>query len=146
MTLYSYDGEDKEPSDFAILDASSLFDGVNIESQDSGFEYASVTEIDIKEHCIDQAEDSPTMHRLHFPDPAKTGRPPPKSSGRDPRLRQVSLASPTSLYGRAETPMADPQNIAQGCSEAHPFRDHLRKDVSFPSDREDRLVIDVDNE
>ena len=85
VTLYSYDGEDKGPSDFAIMDASSLFDGVNVESQDSGFKYASVTGIDIKEHRIDQAKDPPTMHRPPVPNPVKTGRAPPKISGRDPR-------------------------------------------------------------
>ena len=129
-----------------ILDTSSLYDRVDIESQDSGFKYASVTEIDIKEHGIDQAEGFPTTHGRHLPDLAKTARPPPKSGGRDPRLRQVSLASPTSLYGRAETPMADPQNIAQGCSETQLLRDLLTEDVSLPLEGEDRLVIDVDDE
>ena len=129
-----------------ILDTSPLYNTVNVESQDSGFGYAGVTEIDIKEHCIDQIEDFLTIQGLHLPNPTKTARPPPKSGGRDPRLRQVSLASPTSLYGRAETPMADPQNIAQGCSEAHLFRGLLTEDVSLPSEGEDRLVINVDDD
>ena len=41
--------------------------------------------------------------------------------------------------------MADPQNIAQGCSEAL-FRDLATDDISLPSDGEDRLIIDVEDE
>ena len=74
MTLYSYDSEDQGPSEFAILDASALYDRVDVESQDSGFEYASTTEIDIKEHCIDQAEEPPLMHRPPFPHPRREWR------------------------------------------------------------------------
>ena len=46
------------------------------------------------------------------------------------------------MYGRAETPIADPHNIAQGCSDAL-FRDLATEEVSLPSDGEDRLIIDV---
>ena len=41
--------------------------------------------------------------------------------------------------------MANPQNIAQGCSEAL-FRDLAMDDISLPSDGEDRLIIDVEDE
>ena len=73
------------------------------------------------------------------------GRPPRRLSTRDPWTRHVSLASPISLYGRAETPMADPQNIAQGCPDPL-FRDLAKEEVSLPSDGEDRLIIDVEDE
>ena len=73
-----------------------------------------------------------------------TAGPPRRLSTRDPRTRHVSLASPTSLYGRAETPTADPQNIAQGCSDDL-FRGLLTEEVSLPSDGEDKLVIDVED-
>ena len=85
-------------------------------------------------------------HRPPFPHPVKSGVAPSKISGRDPRRRQVSLASPTRLYGRAETPMADPHNIAQGSSEVFQLRDLSMEDVSIPSDAEDNLVINVDDE
>ena len=55
ITLYSCDPEDQEPSEFVILDASALYDNGDVESQDSGFEHASTTETDIKEHGIGQA-------------------------------------------------------------------------------------------
>ena len=41
--------------------------------------------------------------------------------------------------------MADPQNIAQGCSDAL-FRDLATDEVSLPSDGEDRLIINVEDE
>ena len=41
--------------------------------------------------------------------------------------------------------MADPQNIAQGCPEAL-FRNLATDDISLPSDGEDRLIIDVEDE
>ena len=145
MTLYAYDGEGHGSSEYAILDTAPLYDRADVESQDSGFGYARATEIDIKEHCIDQTEECSTTLDLHLPSQGDTARPPRRLSARDPRLRQGSLASPASLYGRAETPMADPQNIAQGCSEAL-FRDHGTDDISLPSDGEDRLIIDVEDE
>ena len=83
-----------------------------MESQDTGFEYGGTTEIDIKEHRIEQAEEPTLLHRPPdfiwppFPHPLKTGTTPAKLIARNPRLRQVSLAS---LYGRTATPMADPQ-------------------------------------
>ena len=42
--------------------------------------------------------------------------------------------------------MANPQNIAQGCSEAHLFRDLSTDDISLPSDGEDMVVINVEDE
>ena len=91
-----------------------------MESQDSGFGYARASEIDIKEHRIDQTEGVPTVLGLRLPGQAGTAGPPPKSVGGDPKLRQVYVASPASLYGTAETPMPDPQNI-QGCSDSYLF-------------------------
>ena len=87
-----------------------------------------------------------TTQGLHLPDQARNARLPPKLGGRGPRLRQVSLASPASLYGRAETPMADRKNIAQGCSDASLFRDLLTDDVSLPLEGEDRLIMDLEDE
>ena len=49
------------------------------------------------------------------------------------------------MYGRAETPMADLQNIAQGCL-GDLFQGLLTKEVSLPSDGEDKLVIDDEDE
>ena len=113
-----------------------------MESQDSGFGYARASKIDIKEHFIDQTEGVPTILGLRLPDQAGTAGPPPKSGGGDPKLRQVSVASPASLYGMAETPLPDPQNI-QGCSDSHLFRILSTDDVSLPSDG---LVINVEDE
>ena len=98
--------------------------------------------MDIKEHGVKGCSMAPD---LHLPGQNNTAGPPRRLSTRDPRTRQVSLASPTSLYGRAETPMADPQNIAQGCSDDL-FRDLATEEVSLPSDEEDRLVINVEDE
>ena len=42
--------------------------------------------------------------------------------------------------------MADPHNIAQGSSEVFQLRDLSMEDVSIPSDAEDNLVINVDDE
>ena len=50
VTLYLYKPEDQGPPEVAILDASSLYDSGDMESQDSGFEYTSATEIEVKEH------------------------------------------------------------------------------------------------
>ena len=146
VTLYAYDREGHGSSEYAILDTAPLYDRADVESQDSGFGYTTATEIDIKEHLIDQTEELLTTLGLHLPDQDSTARPPPRLSGRDPRLRRVALASPASLYGRAETPMADPQNIAQRCSDAHLFRDLSTDDISLPSEGEDWLVIDVEDE
>ena len=57
ITLYAYDSKDQEPAKFAILDASALYDNGDVESKDSGFEHASTTEVDIKEHGIGKPEE-----------------------------------------------------------------------------------------
>ena len=57
VTLYAYEGEDYGSAEYTILDTSPLYDRVNVELQDSRFGNAGVTEIDIKEHCINQTED-----------------------------------------------------------------------------------------
>ena len=124
------------------VDTALLLDRADTESQDSGFGCVRTTEMDIKEHGVKGCSMAPD---LHLPGQNNTAGPPRRLSTRDPRTRQVSLASPTSLYGRAETPMADPQNIAQGCSDDL-FRDLATEEVSLPSDEEDRLVIDVEDE
>ena len=98
--------------------------------------------MDIKEHGVEGCSKAPN---LRLPGQNNTAGPPRRLSTRDPRRRQVSLASPTSLYGRAETPMADPQNIAQRCSDAL-FRDLATEEASLPSDGEDRLIIDLEDE
>ena len=97
--------------------------------------------MDIKEHGVKGCLTAPD---LHLPGQNIMAGPPQRLSTRDPRMRQISLAIPTRLYGRAETPMSDPQNIAQGCSDAL-FRDLATEKVSLPSDGEDRLIIDVED-
>ena len=152
ITIYSYDPEDQEPSEVAILDASALYDNGDMESQDSGFKHASTTEIDIKEHGIGQAEEPistdmpPVYNDPPFPKPSRSRGAPVKLNARDPRRRQVSLASTASLYGRTATPMADPMNIAQGSSDMFRLQDLSMEDAAMPSEGEDNLVIDVDNE
>ena len=117
-----------------------------MESQDSWFKYANNTEIDIKENCIEQAKAPLLRQRPTFPHPFKMGVTPVKLRSRDPRRRQVFLVDPVILYGRTETPMADPQNISQGSSEVFLLRDLSMEDVSIPSEGEDNLVLDVDDE
>ena len=75
VTLYAYGGEDNGSSEYTILDTLSLYDRVDVESQDNGFGYTSVTETDIKEHCIDQAKDFLTTLGLTSPTrPKQQGR------------------------------------------------------------------------
>ena len=121
VTLYSYNSEDQGPSEFAILDAFALYDSGDVESQDSWFEYASTTEIDIKEHHIEPTEEPSSTHGLPFIQPPRAEATQARFRSSDPRLHHVSLASPASLYGRTTTPMADPQNIAQGSVDVFQF-------------------------
>ena len=141
ITLYTYTPEEVE-----ILDTSSLYDSGDMASQDSGFEYNSTSEIEIKEHRIEHTEEPTPRHGPPIPavppprhQPEKTR--PSNLSPRDPRLRRVSLASPATLYGRMAIPMANPQNIAQGSME-----DLSMEDTSTPSEGEDTLIIDFDSE
>ena len=138
VTLYSYDLEEQGSSEFAILDASALYDSGDVESQDSGFEYASTTGIDIKEHRIEQTEELLSTHGLPFIQSPRAEATPAKFSARDPRLRHVSLASLLSLYERTATPIADPQNIAQGSADVFQFRD-------LSMEGEDSLIIGFDD-
>ena len=141
ITLYTY-----TPEEVKILDTSSLYDSGDMASQDSGFEYNSTSEIEIKEHRIEHPEEPTPRHGPPIPavppprhQPEKTR--PSNLSPRDPRLRRVSLASPATLYGRMAIPMANPQNIAQGSME-----DLSMEDTSTPSEGEDTLIIDFDSE
>ena len=142
VTLYAYDGEARASPGFAILDTALLLDRADAESQDSGFGCVRTTDMDIKEHGVEGCSKAPD---LRLPGQNNTAGPPRRLSTRDPRTRHVSLASPTSLYGRAETPMADLQNIAQGHSDGL-FQGLSTEEVSLPSDGEDKLVIDDEDE
>ena len=94
-----------------------LFDGTDVESQDSGIGGSRREEIDLKDHGIEGCA---------------AVRPPHTPSSRDPRIRKVSVAGPSRLYGRTSTPMIDPQNIAS--TEA-------TNNASVSSDEEEKLVI-----
>ena len=134
ITLYAYGGEYASPPGFPILDTTTLLDRTDAESQDSGFEGTRNMEIDIKDHGIEGCSAAPEP-RI----PVRNGRTgsPRGLSTRDPRTRHVSLAGPTSLYGKARTPMADLQNIAQNGA---------TDEASLPSDGEEKLVIVLENE
>ena len=150
ITLYAYDSKNHEPTEFAILDASALYDTGDVESQDSRFEHASAMEVDIKEHVIDPTEETrPAVLGLSFDEPppshrARSKGEPVKLSSRDPRQRRVSLASPVILYGRTAAPMVYPSNVAQGTLDVIQLQD-LSMDA-MASDGEDNLVIDVNME
>ena len=75
----------KPPRDSMALYA--YYDRADVESQDMGFGYARASEIDIKEHRINQTKDVQTILGLRLPDQARAARPPPKPGGRDPKLR-----------------------------------------------------------
>ena len=142
ITLYAYGGEYSAPPGFPILDTAPLLDRTDAESQDSGFGCARPAEINIKEHVVEGFSTAPDVQN-----PARniTEGTPGRPSTRDPRTRHVSVASPLSLYGRAETPMADQQNIAQSRPDGL-FQGRSNEEVSLPSDDEDRLVINVEDE
>ena len=150
ITLYAYDSKNQKPTEFAILDASALYDAGDVESQDSGFQHASATEVDIKEHVIDPIEETrPAARGFSFDEPPPSHRPgskgkPMKLGSRDPRHRLVSLASPIVLYGRTAASMVDPSNVAQGTMDVIRLQD-LSMDA-MASDSEGNLVIDVDRE
>ena len=99
-TVYAYDPEDQELTDVANMDGSSFYDNGDAESQDSGFEHASVTEVGVKEHVMDPSGETKLATR-------PKGEP-TKISARDPRRRRVSLASPATIFRRTAAPMADP--------------------------------------
>ena len=63
ITLYEYNSESHDPPEFAILDASALYDTGDIESQDSGFGCASALEVDIKDQIIDPPEETRLITR-----------------------------------------------------------------------------------
>ena len=128
VTLYAYGGESRASPGFTILDTALLLDRTDAESQDSGFGCVRTTDMDIKEHGVEGCSTAPDPQT---PGRNNTAGPPRRLSTRDPRTRHVSLASPTSLYGRAETPMANPQNISQGCSDDL-FRGLLTEEFSLP--------------
>ena len=142
ITLYAYGAECSAPPGFPILDMAPLLDRTDAESQDSGFGCARPAEINIKEHVVEGFSTAPDVQN-----PARniTEGTPGRPSTRDPRTRHVSVASPLSLYGRAETPMADQQNIAQSRPDGL-FQGRSNEEVSLPSDDEDRLVINVEDE
>ena len=133
MTQYAYAGEYTTPV-FQILDTSPLWDRTDAESQDSGFDGTRNMEIDIKEHGIEGCSATPEP-RIPVGN-ERTGQPRSLST-RDPRARHVSMADPSSLYGRAGTPMVDLQNIA--------LTDPT-EEASIPSDGEDKLVIVLGDE
>ena len=119
---YAYAGQYPYTPDYPILDTTPLFDGTDVESQDSGIGGSRREEINLKDHGI---KDCAAVKPPHTP------------SSRDPRRRKLSVAGPSSLYGRTSTPMIDPQNIAS--TEA-------TNDASVSSDGEMKLVIVLGDE
>ena len=119
---YAYAGQYPYTPGYTILDTTPLFDGTDVESQDSGIGGSRREEIDLKDHGIEGCA---------------AVRPPHTPSSRDPRIRKVSVAGPSSLYGRTSTPMIDPQNIAS--TEA-------TNDASVSSDEEEKLIICLGDE
>ena len=91
-------------------------------------------EIEIKEHGIEGCSATPEPRAPAGNERTDQLR---SLSTRDHGPRQVSVAGPSRLYGRAGTPMIDPQNIA--------LTDPA-KEVSIPSDGEDKLVIVLGDE
>ena len=101
-------------------------DNAGEESQDSGLGYASVTEVDLKEHAIGK-------ERVGPPGSSR------KIISRDPRQHSVTIASPSTLYGATTSPMADPVNVAESAYEGP----HLGPTAM--EDGEPPLVIDIVN-
>ena len=133
ITLYAYGGEYATPG-FQILDTTPLLDRTDAESQDSGFEGTRNMEINIKDHGTKGCAAAPEPR---IPVRNERTGPPRGLSTRDPRARHVSMADPSSLYGRAGTPMVDLQNIAHtGATD----------EASIPSDGEEKLVIVLGDE
>ena len=134
ITLYAYGGEYATPPGFPILDTTPLLDRTDAESQDSGFEGTRKMEIDIKDHGIEGCSAAPEP-RI----PVRNERlgSPRGLSTRNPRARHLSVADPSSLYGRAGTPMVDLQNIAHT---------DANEEASIPSDGEEKLVIVLGDE
>ena len=92
----------------------SPLDGGGAEFQDSGLGYASVTEVDMKEHAIGKESTGPSGSSR-------------KINNRDPRRRLVTIASPATLYGATASPTADPVNVAESAYKEphrvlHPWR------------------------
>ena len=84
ITLYTYTPEEVE-----ILDTSSLYDSGDMASQDSGFEYNSTSEIEIKEHRIEHTEE-PTPRRC----PPVPAVPPPRHQPEKTRPSNLSPRDP----------------------------------------------------
>ena len=68
---------------------------------------------------------------------------PTKIGARDPRRRQVSLASPATLFGSTAAPMAD---VPQRTPDINQFRDLSMDYTAEPLDTEATLVINIDTE
>ena len=130
---YAY-GREYSTSDFHILDTTPLFDRTDAESQDSGIGGSGSAEIDIKDHGVEGCSAARGPHPLAHNGGTDSQRRP---SSRDPRVRKVSIAGPSSLYGRSSTPMLDPQNIASsGAIDS----------TTGSSDGEEKLVIFLGDE
>ena len=119
---YAYAGQYPYTPGYTILDTTPLFDGTDVESQDSGMGGSRSEEIDIKNHGIEGCAPADRPRTL---------------SARDPRIRKVSVAGPSRLYGRSSTPMIDLQNIASTGATT---------DASASSDGEEKLVIELGDE
>ena len=133
MIHYAYGGEYTAPG-LQDRDTAPLWDRTDAESQDSGFDGTRNMEIDIKEHGIEGCSATPEPRA---PVGNERTDQPRSLITRDPRARQVSVAGPSRLYGRAGTPMINPQNIA--------LTDPA-EEASIPSDGEDKLVIVLGDE
>ena len=128
VTMYSFDPEGRELTGTTPTRSHLPLDSGGAESQDSRLVYASVTEVDVKEHTIDETR----------PGPSRGSR---KTSNRDPRRRSVTVAPPTSLFGVAMSHMSAPSNVSEGTFEATQPILSLMED----SDGEPPMVIDIIN-
>ena len=112
-----------------LLDTTPLLDRTDVESQNSGIGGSRIAEIDVKDHGIEGCTATPEPQIL-----VHVGRTDPQRcpSTRDPRVHNVSVAGPSSLYGRSSTPMLDLQNIASAGA---------ADETAASSDGEEKLVI-----
>ena len=121
LTMYAFDPEAQEMTTAPQEDGHHILSDAGTESQDSGLGYA---ELEIKEHPIE-------------------GRmaPPGETNSRDPRRRSVTLASPSTLYGKDTPPVPNSSNVAKSTPRTSRATDFLLEDV----DGEPPLVIDIVN-
>ena len=97
LTMYAFNPEAQEITTAPQEDNHHILSDPGAESQDSGLGYA---ELEIKEHPIEGPATPP-------------GEPRKKINPRDPRRRPVTLAPPSTLYGKENLPGPSSSNVAQ---------------------------------